>query len=53
MSRVLLRGGRVVDPVAGTDMTADVLVDGETIAEVGTALDDTGATVVDITVRAP
>ena len=49
MSRILLRGGRVVDPVAGTETAADVLVDGETIAEVGTGLDDTGATVVDVT----
>ena len=47
MTRILLRGGRVVDPVAGTDVVGDVLVDGDTIAAVGEGLDDTGATVVD------
>lgn len=48
MTRILLRGGRVIDPVAGTDTTADVLVDGETVAEVGEGLDDTGAEVHDV-----
>lgn len=48
MTRTLLRGGRVVDPVAGTDLQRDVLVDGERIVEVGSDLDDTGATTVDV-----
>ena len=47
MTRTLLRGGRVVDPVAGTDTPADVLVAGDTLVEVGSDLDDTGAEVVD------
>ena len=47
MTRILLRAGRVVDPVGGTDTTADVLVDGDRVVAVGTGLDDTGATVVD------
>lgn len=47
MTRVLLRGGRVLDPVSGRDETADVLVDDGDIVEVGSGLDDTGATVVD------
>lgn len=34
---VLLRGGRVVDPLSGLDGRADVLVDGERIAAVGQA----------------
>ena len=40
MSRILLRGGRVVDPVAGTDTTADVLAGQR--AELGTILVKTG-----------
>ena len=47
-TRTLLRGGRVVDPVGGTDEVADVLVDDGTIIEVGDGLDDTGAEVVDV-----
>jgi dihydroorotase len=32
--RVILRGGRVVDPVAGTDGVRDVLIDGGRVADV-------------------
>ena len=39
MADLLLRGGRVVDPVAGTDRRADVLVVDGTIAGVGDDLD--------------
>ncbi len=49
MSRILLKGGRVIDPVAGTDVVADVLLDGDTIVEVGSALDAGDAEVVDVT----
>ncbi|HEX5119948.1 MAG TPA: amidohydrolase family protein [Pseudonocardiaceae bacterium] len=35
---MLLRGGRVVDPRSGSDSTADVLVDGPTVAAVGPGL---------------
>jgi len=47
-TRTLLRGGRVIDPVAGTDTTADVLIDDGGIVAVGEGVDDTGATVVDV-----
>jgi dihydroorotase len=43
--KVLLRGGRVVDPVNGIDGVADVLIDGGTIAKVGTDLPAGGAVV--------
>ncbi|MYA63242.1 MAG: dihydroorotase [Gemmatimonadetes bacterium] len=45
--RVLIRGGRVIDPAAGTDGEGDVLVEGGRIAEVGTGLDAGSAEVVD------
>jgi dihydroorotase len=38
MSKVLLRGGRVVDPASGRDGRFDVLVEGDRIARVGTNL---------------
>jgi cytosine/adenosine deaminase-related metal-dependent hydrolase len=45
----MLRGGRVIDPGAGLDAVADVLVDGPTISAVGTRLaEPAGATVVDV-----
>lgn len=36
---MLLRGGRVIDPEAGTETVADVLIDGATVRSVGSALD--------------
>ena len=47
MSRTLLRGARVVDPAAGRDERADVLVEDSLIAEVGEALSAPGADVVE------
>jgi dihydroorotase len=38
MSRILLRGGRVLDPASGTDAVLDVLIDGERIVETGDSL---------------
>ncbi|GAA1327991.1 amidohydrolase family protein [Leucobacter albus] len=38
MARVLLRGGRVVDPAAGTETVADVLIDGGRVAAIGNDL---------------
>jgi dihydroorotase len=38
-SRLLLRGGRVLDPASGRDEIADVLVEGAELAAVGTALE--------------
>lgn len=48
MDRVLFRGARVVDPAAGTDAVADVLVSGGVIEDVGAGLVATGAEVVDV-----
>jgi len=45
--RLLLLGGHVVDPAAGLDQTADVLVAGGQVAAVGSGLDRGGAEVVD------
>jgi dihydroorotase len=44
---ILLRGGRLVDPASRHDGPADVLVDGDRVAEVGPGLDPGGAEVVD------
>ena len=38
MSKTLLKGGRVVDPVNGRDGTFDVLIDGDRISRVGRGL---------------
>ncbi|HWC42132.1 MAG TPA: amidohydrolase family protein, partial [Actinomycetota bacterium] len=45
--KLLLRGGRLVDPASRHDATADVLVDDGRVAEVGTGLDAATAEVVD------
>ncbi|HET9471008.1 MAG TPA: dihydroorotase, partial [Usitatibacter sp.] len=47
MSRFLLRGGRVVDPAAGRDGVADVLIEEGRVARIGDALDGRGAQIVD------
>jgi dihydroorotase len=47
MSKLLLRGGRLVDPASGHDGVADVLVDGGVVAEVGPGLEAAGAKRVD------
>lgn len=47
MNRVLIRGGRVVDPASGLDATLDVLVRDGTIAALGPALSADSAIVVD------
>jgi dihydroorotase len=44
---ILLRGGRLVDPVARRDQVADVLVAGGVVAEVGAGLGAAGAEVLD------
>lgn len=50
MSTTILRGGRVIDPAAGTDTVADVVVRDGTVVEVSTVpVLDAGATVVDVT----
>jgi dihydroorotase len=47
MSRLLIRGGRVIDPAQGIDATQDVLVNEDTVAEVGPRLSSRGAQVVE------
>ena len=48
MTKLLFKGGRLIDPAAGVDETADVLVDRGRIAEVGGGLSSEGAEVLDI-----
>src|SRR5919197_152817 len=48
MPSMLLKGGRVVDPVNGRDGAFDVLIEGDRIARVGRDLAGDGATVVEI-----
>ena len=45
--RILITGARVVDPASGRDTSADVLVEGGRIAEVGSVAAPRGATVLD------
>jgi dihydroorotase len=45
--RILLRGGRLVDPDSGFDGTVDVLIEDEQVAEVGTGIDGEKAEVLD------
>jgi dihydroorotase len=45
--KLLLKGGRLVDPTTRTDAVGDVLVDDGRVAEVGAGLEATGAEVVD------
>lgn len=44
---ILIRGGRVVDPVTGIDEVMDVLIDGSMIVKTGKALEAAGAQVLD------
>jgi dihydroorotase len=46
-SRVLFRGVRLVDPASGHDGVTDVLVEDETVAEVGPGLSGSGARRID------
>ncbi len=48
MSRLLLRGGRVVDPAQGIDASLDVLIAEDAIAEVGPRLAARGAQVLEL-----
>jgi dihydroorotase len=45
--KLLLRGGRLVDPASGHDGVADVLLDGAVVAEVGPGVKAAGAKAVD------
>src|SRR5690242_18354364 len=49
MPAILLKGGRVVDPVNGRDGVFDVLIDGDRIAQVGRDLSIAdGVTIVEV-----
>jgi dihydroorotase len=48
MAKLLLKGGRVVDPANGRDGAFDVLIDGDRIARVGSGLPVDGARVVEV-----
>lgn len=48
MPEVLLRGGRLVDPAAGTDAAADVLIADGVVREVGSGLTAPAAEVIDV-----
>lgn len=47
MARLLIRGGRVLDPAADLDQNADVLVEDGLISAIGSDLDARGAEVLD------
>ena len=47
MEKLLIRGGRVIDPANGVDRVADVLVEDGKIAAVGEGLSAEGASVYD------
>ena len=50
MSTTILRGGRVIDPAAGTDTVADVVIRDGSVVEVSPVpVLESGATVVDVT----
>lgn len=44
---ILIKNGRVVDPVSMTDIIADILIDGSLIAQVGQGLSVPGAEMID------
>ena len=46
--KTLLKGGRVVDPVAGRNGQFDVLIDGDRIVKIGTDISADGARVIDV-----
>jgi len=48
MSRMILRGGRVIDPASNTDATLDILIDAGIITAIGGAIDATDATEIDV-----
>jgi dihydroorotase len=48
MSRLLLKGGRVIDPAQGLDATLDVMIADTTIEEVGPRVQARGAQVLDV-----
>ena len=49
MRAVVLSGGRVVDPASGRDERADVLIEDDAIADVGSEISADAAEVIDVT----
>jgi len=47
VSRILVRGGRILDPSVGRDEAGDVLIEGGIIAAVGSGLDPRGSEIVE------
>lgn len=47
MMKILIKGGRVIDPAHGVDGTFDILLDGGTIKEVAKGIKSEGAEVID------
>lgn len=47
MGRILIRGGRILDPAASRDEVADVLIEDGKIAAIGAGLDASGTTAID------
>ncbi len=47
MTSTLIKGGRVLDPANGVDLTGDVLIEGGAIKAVGAKLDASGARVIE------
>ena len=48
MNKILLKGGRVIDPSRGYDMVGDVLIDGGVIAAVAESISAEDAEVIDV-----
>ena len=48
MSRLLLKGGRVIDPAQGLDATLDVMISEGVVEEVGPRVQPRGAQVLDL-----
>jgi len=49
LAKLMIRGGRVLDPASGIDESAEVLIEDGVIAAVGSGLDARGAEVLDAT----
>ena len=47
MSRILIRSGRLLDPVSGRDEIGDVLLENGVIAEIGSGFDGRGAEIIE------
>jgi dihydroorotase len=46
MAKILIKGGRVINPARNFDDTCDILIEKDKIAAIGKGLDDKGATVI-------